>query len=266
MTAHFFRLIGASVACASLLAACGGGGGGGGGTPAATTPATTPPTTSFALSAGYKAYIASGSDKSFKVVVTTLTAGSTAGSSCNGTARIVTVPATQTTFEGFTAYPLTQDSTLTLMAPCAITASPTHGSTYYNANYVPIGLSITGGDYSKFDSPHPDQLALPASVAINDTATFDTLASYPTSTAGMPTGKRTLSYQITPDPTNTSPAIANIITVFSDVATPANVLSTQTSSYGMAADGTLTLRSIDVQLFSAFADPKQTHLVYTATN
>ena len=258
MTAHFFRLIGAGVASTFVLAACGGGGG----TPAATTS----PSASFALGAGYKAYIAGGSDKSFNVAVTTVAVGSTAGSSCNGTARIVTVPALQTTFEGFTAYPLTQDSTLTLMAPCAITASPpTHGTTYYNANYVPIGLSITGGDYSKFDSAQPDQLTLPASVAINDTATFDTLTSYTDSTKMTRTGTRTLSYQITQDPTNTSPAIANIITVFSDVGTPANVLSTQTSSYGMAADGTLTLRSIDVQ-FSPFADPKQTHLVYTATN
>ena len=252
MTAHFFRLIGAGVASASLLAACGGGGGG---TPAAVT---TPATTSFALSSGYTAYIKNGTNKSFNVAVTQTTG------TCSGTATIKTTPAALTTFEGYTAYPLTQDSTLTL-TNCALTSSPSHGTTYYNANYVPIGLAITGGDYAKFDSAQPDQLALPASVTVGATAGFDTLSSYTDSTKTQRTGARALSYQIVADGTSTTTAIANIVTVFSDVATPANVLSTQTSSYRMAADGTLTLLSIDVQ-FSAFADPKQTHLVYTPTN
>lgn len=254
MTAYIFRLIGASVASAALLAACGGGGGGG--TPAASS---TPTTASFALSAGYSAYVKNGTNKSFIVAVT-----QTAGATCSGTATIKTTPAAQTTFEGYTAYPLTQDSTLTL-TNCALTSNPSHGTTYYNANYVPIGLSVTGGDYAVFDSPQPDQLALPATVAIGAAATFDTLTSYTDSTKSQRTGTRALSYQIVADGTSTTTAIANFVTVFSDVATPANVLSTQTSSYRMAADGTLTLLSIDVQ-FSAFADPKQTHLVYTPTN
>ena len=71
-----------------------------------------------------------------------------------------------------------------------------------------------------------------------------------------------MGYAIAQD-TSTSTAIVNISNARYDQGD--NLQLTQTSSYRMAADGTLTLLSIDVQA-SAFADPKQTRLFYTAKN
>lgn len=258
MTAHFFKLIGAAVACTSLLAACGGGGGGG--TPAATTSASA----SFALGAGYKAYITNGSNKNFNVVVTTLSPAT----SCNGTATINSSAATllppPSTFDGATnVSSSTQDSTLTL-TNCSLTSSPTHGTTYYNADALPIALSIVNGEYYS-NAGQAAPTAMPSTVMVgNANPNIDTMVIYADNTKAVVNGKRVMGYTIAPD-SSTSTAIVNITTTRYDQSTPANLQSTQQSSYRMAADGTLTLLSIDVQ-FSAFADPKQTHLVYTPTN
>ena len=256
MTAHFFRLIGAGVASAFVLAACGGGGGGG--TPAATTSASA----SFALGAGYKAYITNGSNKNFNVAVTT----QTPATSCSGTATINSSAATllppPSTFDGATnVSSSTQDSTLTL-TNCSLTSSPTHGTTYYNADALPIALSIVNGEYYS-NAGQAAPTAPPATVMVgNANPNIDTMLIYADSSKTVVNGKRVMGYAIAPD-TSTTTAIVNVTTTRYDQGN--NLQSTQQSSYRMAADGTLTLLSIDVQ-FSAFADPKQTHLVYTPTN
>ena len=234
MTAHFFRLIGAGVASASLLAACGGGG-----TPAATTSATA----SFALSAGYSARINKGATDSFIV-----------SGDCSGTASIATAAAVPSTFEGVAGFSAGQVSTVNF-TKCTTSTPSITGTTYFNANYVPIGLSINGGEYSS-NTGQPAPSTLPASVIVGNSGAIDTMTTYADSTKTIVTGKRVLSFAIEPD-TSTTTAIANIITKSYDQAN--NLLATQQSRYHMAADGTLTLASIDVQ----FAYTSTIHLVYT---
>ena len=177
MTLHPFKLVGACALSASLLAACGGGGGGGTETPP--TPTTTPSTLSFALNAGYDARIAGGATDNFNL-----------SGSCSGTAAIAIAAATPSTFEGVTGYAAGQVSTVNF-SNCSPQTSSATGTTYYNASYVPIGLSVIGGEYSKFESAPTD---LPSSVKLGDTATFATLTTYADSTKVVPTGKRVLSY------------------------------------------------------------------------
>ena len=237
MTAQLFKLIGAGVASASLLAACGGGGGSA--APAPTTPATA----TFALSAGYQARIVSGKTDNFIV-----------SGSCDGTAQIKTDPAVLSTFNG-ASYSAAQVSTITFTT-CTTTKPQTTGTTYFNANYAPIGLAIDGGEYS-WNTGQPAPTNFPATVKVGDSGPISAMTTY-ASPNGAVTGQRVLSYKIEAD-TSTTTAIANIITTSSDNANPSHVLSTQQSRYHMAADGTLALASIDVQ----FAFTSTLHLVYT---
>ena len=234
MKFQMLRLAAAGIVSVALLAGCGGGGGD------SAAPPSTPANSVFALSAGYKARVASGANESFNL-----------SGSCSGTATINTNAAAPSTFEGVSGFAAGQISTVNF-TNCTPAASSATGTTYYNADSVNIGLSIVGGEYSKFESP-PSQL--PASVKVGDTAVFATLTTYADSTKAVPTGKRVLSYMIESDTTTT--AIANIITRSYDLSN--QLLATQQSRYRMAETGALTLASIDVQ----FSTTSSIHLIYT---
>ena len=241
MALHFNKLALVGALSASLLAACGGGGGG-------DTPATTPPavesTASFALSDGYKARIASGATDNFNI---------TGG--CEGTATIKSEPSAVATFAGVPGYSSAQTSTVNFTKNCTPPTKTVTGKTFYNNSYVPIGQSIDGGDYSKFQTAPAD---LPALVKVNNTGTIATLTTYESSTSTVPTGKRVLSYEIKADTSTT--VLTNIITRTYDAAN--NLLVTQTSSYRTAVNGSVTslaLVSIDVQ----FSFNSTIHLIYT---
>ena len=231
MALHFNNLALVGALSASLLAACGGGGGG----------APVESTTSFNLSDGYKARIASGATDNFNI-----------SGGCEGTATIKTEPSASATFEGVAGYSSAQTSTVNFTKNCQPPTKTVTGSTFYNIKYVPIGQSINGGDYSKFQAPPAD---LPAAVKVNDSGTIATLITYESSTSTVPTGKRVLSYEIKADTSTT--VLTNIITRTYDAAN--NLLVTQTSSYRTAVNGSLTLVLIDVQ----FSFTSAIHLIYT---
>ena len=238
MALHFNKLALVGALSASFLAACGGGGGG---YTATTTPPAVESTSSFALSDGYKARIASGATDNFNI---------TGG--CEGTATIKTEPSAAAQFAGVAGYSSAQTSTVNFTKNCSPPTKTVTGSTFYNLKYVPIGQSIDGGDYSKFETPPAD---LPALVKVNDSGTIATLTTYESSTSTAPTGKRVLSYEIKADTSTT--VLTNIITRTYDAAN--NLLVTQTSSYRTAVNGSLALVSIDVQ----FSFNSTIHLIYT---
>ncbi len=231
----------AAIAGAALLAGCGGGGSGGAApTTSTASSGTTPPTAAFALAAGYQALVDGGSNDNFSL-----------SGSCSGAANITTAAAVPATFEGVTGFSASQVSTVSF-SNCLPATNTATGVTYYNAGRVPIGLSIAGGEYSKFASPPAD---LPASVKVGDTAVVATLTTYADSSKTTVTGKRVIGYLIESDTDTT--AIANLSTRSYD--TSDQLLATQQSRYRMASSGTLTLMSIDVQ----FSTTSAVHLVYT---
>lgn len=238
MALHFNKLALVGALSASLLAACGGGGGG---YTATTTPPAVESTDSFALSVGYKARIASGATDNFNI---------TGG--CEGTATIKTEPSASATFEGVAGYSSAQTSTVNFTKNCSPPTKTVTGSTFYNLKYVPIGQSINGGDYSRFQAPPAD---LPALVKVNDSGTIATLTTYDSSTSTVPTGKRVLSYEIKADTSTT--VLTNIITRTYDAAN--NLLVTETSTYRTAVNGSLTRVLLDVQ----FSFNSTIHLIYT---
>lgn len=225
----------------AMLTACGGGGGSDSAT--VNTPPSTPSssTAQFAIGAGFKARVMNGSSDTFDV-----------GGTCSGTAAITTLAAVASTFETVAGFSTTQTSTSSFSNCMPATASVT-GVTYYSADYGPIGQSIGGGDYAKYESRLPP---LPASVKVGDGADFGALTTYTDSTKAMLTGRKLFSYVIEPD--SSTSATANIIVRTYD--TTAQLLSTQRSRYRMAADGTLKLVTIEVQ----FGTTSNVRLVYTA--
>lgn len=229
------------VFCGSLVAMLAACGGGGSSAPASTTE--NPPTagSSFAFAIGYKARLMSGATDNFDLSGT-----------CTGTATIAIAAASAAAFEAVAGFSASQTSTATFSNCLPATASVT-GLTYYDGNFVPIGQSITGGEYSRYEAlPR----ALPASAKVGDTADLVALATYSDSTKTTSTGRRVYSYLIEPDTATT--AIANI--TIRTYNTSAQLLATQQSRYRMAAEGTLRLVSIDVQ----FSTTSTAHLLYTA--
>ncbi len=230
-----FNLIKSSftlIASAALIAGCGGGGGDSGSS------ATT--TTNYPLQAGYKTRISAGVTDNFSITGT-----------CAGTATITTSSATASTFETITGFSAAQTVTVNF-TNCVPASNAVSGTIYFDTNYTPLGSSIPGTEYVKFATLPP---VIPASVKVGDTAVYATLNTYTNSTKTTATGQRLLSYVIEADTSNT--VIANLISKGYNSAN--QLLFTQQGRYRVAADGTLTIISIDVQ----YSTTSTNHLVYT---
>ncbi len=115
-----------------------------------------------------------------------------------------------------------------------------------------LGTAIAGVEYSKNTTASS---ALPATVNAGDTAVFAAVTVYANSTKATVAGQRNLSYVIEADTPTT--AIANLITKGFNNAN--QLLFTQQARYRIAAGGTLTSISIDVQ----FSTVSTNHVVYT---
>ena len=220
-----------SIALALTLSACGGGGDSG---------STATPVTSFALQAGYKARVAAGSSDNFSISGT-----------CGGTATTTTSSASPATFEGVAGYSAGQTATLNLTGCTPATAAVT-GTSYYDANYTPLGSSIPGVEYTKFITAPP---ALPTIIKVGDTALYATLTVYADSTKTTVTGQRQLSYVVEADSSTT----ALITLIMRSYNNASQLLFTAQSKYRIAGDGTLNIVSMDVQ----YSTTSTTHLVYT---
>lgn len=199
--------------------------------------------TSFALKAGYQARIVSGASEDFIV-----------SGGCSGTARIATAPAIASTFEGVVGVSALQTSTLNF-TNCSLASNSATGLTFYNANYAPIGSSVVGSEYAKFESPPMDW---PAVVKVGQSGTVATLITYANSRLAVTTGKRTIGYEIKADGASASTAIANIITRSYDRVA---LLATETMSYRIIENGVLTPMLLDVK----FSNNSTLHLIYTPT-
>lgn len=227
---------------ATLLAGCGGGGSDSSGTSSPpTVPATT---TSFPLQAGYAARIKAGSNDDFTVT-----------GPCAGTANISNGAASPIVFEGSSGFAATQSATF-ILTNCTLGRTVLSGTSYFDATYAPLGSSTTGAVYEKsLTAP----VGLAASVKVGDTATVATFTRYADSTKAVVIGQRVLSYVVEADSANTATAIVILISKTYDTATPAQLLVTQQSRYRIAADGSLSIITIDNQ----FSAPSTDHYVYT---
>jgi hypothetical protein len=221
-------LIGIGVA---LLAGCGGGGSSSG-------PATS--TLSFPLQTGFRALIVAGSSNNFTISGT-----------CGGTATLTRGAATASTFEGLAgfSYVSTLTANLTNCTPATLAATATN---YFDTNYAPLGSSTPAGEYTKFVTVPPP---IPASVKVGDTANYATQTNYADSTKAVVTGQEFLSYVIEADTAST--AIVNLISKSYDTSN--QLLSTEQNRFRIAADGTLTVVSVDIQ----FSTTSTTHLLLT---
>lgn len=222
------------VACLSLcslavLTACGGGG----------SDSTSTPTTSFPLLAGYKALVAAGSSANYTVSGT-----------CTGTATTTTATPVASSFEGSAALAVT--STLTAsFANCTPASLALPGQNFYDSNYNLLG-TVASTAYAKFLTPIAP---IPSSVKAGDTALLGTEIVYTDSSKSVSAGKVDFSYVVTADTTTTA-LITMILTSYN---ASNQLLLTQQVKYRIAADGSLTMLSNDLQ----FSTTSTTHLVLT---
>jgi len=197
----------------------------------------------FALQAGYKTRIASGSATNFSISGT-----------CTGSSNISSSSPGTGTFEGATALTVTSTESLTF-TNCTPTSAAHTSISYYDSSYNPLGHSSIGVEYGKFLTIPS---ALPTSVKIGDTAVFGTETIYSDSTKQVTKGQRSRSYVIEADGASGSTAIVNLIT--KDFNLSNQLLFTQQSRFRMATDGKLTALSIDVQASTTSTN----HFLYTA--
>ena len=238
---NLFKLVLVSSIGAAVLSACGGGGGDS--TPAAQTPIAPTPVTSFALQAGYKARLASGSTVNYLVSGT-----------CTGSARGSASAPNATTFEGSSALAVTTTLTISF-TNCTPTSTAVTSLTYIDSNYSLLGSSVAGTYYGKFLTiPSP----LPTSVKVGDTAVYGTETLYTDSSKQTSKGQRTYSYVIEPDGTSTTTAIANLI--LKEFNSANQLLITGQSRARITADGTITPVSMDLQSSTTSTN----HFVLTA--
>jgi hypothetical protein len=227
---------------AVVLTACGGGGGGGGS--ASTTSAPVISANSFNFLSGYQRSTAAAANENYTISGT-----------CNGTStQTRTAASNSTTFESRPALSSVSVSTRQLTNCTPASSADTETNFYNPSTYAPFGSSIVGGDYGVYGATN-----IPVTVRVGDAGVIGTETLYTNSAKSSISGRNDISFVIEPDTATT--AIANIIVKVYDFTFGSySLTSTQQIRYRMAADGTLTAISIDVQ----FANGNR--LIYTRTN
>ena len=213
------------------LTACGGGGGSGSNGPVTST-------NTFDIRAGHARLTANGFSTTFAVSGT-----------CSGTFSLTSGPATtNTVFEGVAALSRSSVGTLSV-SNCNPASNVGTTTSYFDSNYVPLGYSVVGGNYAVWASPP----SFPVAARVGDVAVAGTVNKYTNSTKSTSAGTEENSYVIEADTATT--AIVNLISKNYNAAH--TLTSTEQDRYRIAADGSLTLISIDIQ----YANGSTTHLV-----
>lgn len=194
--------------CIALgLSACGGGGGSSISTP------------SFPLKSAYSALVASGYTKNYAVSGT-----------CNGTASETVAPARPgAVFEGVPGF--SADSTVTLRLTDCTQATATLTS-YYDANYTPLGFTIAGGEYGVYLTP----AIIPVSAVVGASGVVGTVTTYTDSSKTTRSGREDVTYSIGPGSAN-----ATVANLTFKIYNAAGVLgSTEQDRYSITPEGVLT--------------------------
>ena len=214
------------------IAACGGGGDSSG------PKAPIASTNSFDISAGYKRISQSGFTKNLNVSGT-----------CTGSFSLTNAPATTpTTFESAAAFSGNSVSSLTL-SNCTPASNVATSTRYFDSTYAPLGYSSFGGNYGVWANP----AVLPTSAKVGDVAIVGIINLFSNSSKSFITGRQEISYVIEADTATT--AIANLISKHYNASN--TLTGTEQDRYRVAADGSLTLISMDIQN----ANGSTTHLL-----
>jgi hypothetical protein len=231
----------AATLCTALLSACGGGGGSAGTTPTGNTIA-------FPLQAGYKALVSNGFSIDFAV-----------SGDCSGTARQVNQPAAAASapFEGVSAVAAVSTQTFDV-SNCTPAHTEATETEYFdadpNAFYASLGSTIAGSEYGVYQPA----ASFPVSVRVGDApGTYGTELLYSDSSKVALTGRAVRTWRIDADTASTA-----FVTLTTQVLGPTSLVeTTQQSRYRIAADGVLSILSVDIQV--AGANPL--HLTLTPT-
>jgi hypothetical protein len=205
-----------------VIVSCGGGGGGGG---SATTSVAS--TNTFDINSGYRKLISTGYQKTY-----------TLGGGCTGSMTRTVAPATTSaTFEGINGFSAVSVATVSY-TNCTPASSSSTQTRYYDTNYTPLGAS-SASEYSVFNGIPK----LPSSARVGDVGIVGSQNTFTNNTKATSTGREDTSYVMEADTATT--AIVNFIS--QSYNSTGNLTLTVQNRYRVAADGTLTLLSFDVQ-------------------
>jgi hypothetical protein len=220
-----------AAAILAFLTACGGGGGGGESNgPVAST-------NTFNIQSGYQRLVSTGYSKTFNITGT-----------CTGKLTITAAPATTaTTFEGTSALSGAEVGNFSWTG-CTPASGATTTVRYFDSNYVPRGFSQTGNYGVYLTAPF-----LPSIARVNDVVVIGTITKYTSSAKTTPNGRTDMTLSMEADTATT--AIANIIAKAYNAS--GTLTSTEQDRYRVAADGSLTPLSVDIQ----YSNGSTTHLV-----
>jgi len=224
----------ASAFSAALLTACGGGGGGSVETPQGTAMA-------FPLQAGYKALVSNGYSIDFNI-----------SGDCNGTATQLNAKAQAATFEGTAGVAAVSTQTIDF-SDCTPAHTVGTETEYFDASYASLGSTIGGDEYGVYQAP----ASFPVSVKVGDSGSYGTETLYSDGSKTQVKGRAVRTWRVDADTGSESTAIGTLTTQVFDAADQLD--NTQQSRYRMAADGTLTIVGVDIQI----AGTNPLHLVLT---
>jgi hypothetical protein len=195
-------------------------------------------TNAFNVQSGFVSLVSAGYTKTFSVTGT-----------CTGTFTLTAAPATtSTTFEGTAALSGNEAVTATLNG-CTPSSLASTGTRFFNMSYAPLGSSFQGGNYGVYASVP----VLPSAVHVGDVGTFGTVAFYTDSTKATSAGRQDVTYVVEADTATT--AILNVIS--KNYNTSSVLTSTEQDRYKVAANGSLTVYSFDLQ----YTNGSTTHLI-----
>jgi hypothetical protein len=167
---------------------------------------------------------------------------------CTGTFSITAAPATTaTTFEGTSALSGAEVGSFSWTG-CTPASGAATTVRYFDSNYVPRGFSQTG-DYGVYlTAPF-----VPSTARVNDVVVVGTITKYTNSAKTTPNGREDITLSMEADTATT--AIANMISKTYNAT--GTLTLTEQDRYRVAADGSLTPLSIDIQ----YSNGSTTHLV-----
>ena len=131
-------------------------------------------------------------------------------------------------------------------------------TSFFDANYAPLGFSTPNGAYEKLLTLPQ---SFPAGVKVDDSAVLATLTEYADNTQATVTGRSDMSYVVERDTANTAnatnTAIVNVISKNYNAA--GELLLTVQNRYRITADGTLASTTIDME----YSNTNKTRLLLT---
>lgn len=156
---------------------------------------------------------------------------------CNGVASSSNGDAIPSSFEGASAVAVTSTVSLTFYN-CSPVSSVSTGTSYFDADFNPLGVLVANGEYGVYTAP----VVVPSAVRVGDSGSLGVIQLYQGSTKTTVAGREEMSYLV--EANDADSAVVDLITKSYD----ANSVLAMTSHdrYSIVASGAMTALSTTI--------------------